>query len=100
MVPDQQFLSELIGGLYDTTLDGAMWPGLLQRLADFIGGSAASIYSKSATTGDVYHQVGTDPRYEQMYFSKYVRLDPSTMGHLLADVGQMVPLKDIMPYGE
>jgi hypothetical protein len=46
MVPDQQFLSELIGGLYDTTLDGAMWPGLLQRLADFIGGSAASIYSK------------------------------------------------------
>jgi DNA-binding CsgD family transcriptional regulator len=100
MVPDQQFLSELIGGLYDTTLDGAMWPGLLQRLADFIGGSAASIYSKSATTGDVYHQVGTDPRYEQMYFSKYVRLDPSTMGHLLADVGQMVSLKDIMPYGE
>jgi DNA-binding CsgD family transcriptional regulator len=100
MVPDPQFLSELIGGLYDTALDGAMWPGLLQRLADFIGGCAASIYSKSATTGDVYHQVGTDPRYEQMYFSKYVRLDPSTMGHLLADVGQMVSLKDIMPYGE
>ena len=100
MVPDQQFLSELIGGLYDTTLDGAMWPGLLQRLADFIGGSAASIYSKSAATGDVFHQIGTDPHYEQMYFSKYVRLDPSTTGHLLADVGQMVSLKDIMPYGE
>ena len=100
MVPDRQFLSELIGGLYDTTLDGAMWPGLLQRLADFIGGCAASIYSKSATTGDVYHQVGTDPRYEQMYFSKYVRLDPSTMGHLLADVEQIVSLSDIMPYGE
>src|SRR5450432_441745 len=100
MVPDPQFLSELIGGLYDTALDGAMWPGLLQRLADFIGGCAASIYSKSATTGDVYHQVGTDPRYEQMYFSKYVRLDPSTMGHLLADVEQIVSLSDIMPYGE
>jgi DNA-binding NarL/FixJ family response regulator len=100
MIPDQQFLSELIGGLYDTALDGAMWPGLLQRLADLIGGSAASIYSKSATTGDVYHQIGTDPRYEQMYFSKYIRLDPSTTGHLLADVGQMVSLSDIMPYGE
>jgi DNA-binding CsgD family transcriptional regulator len=100
MVPDPQFLSELIGGLYDTTLDGAMWPGLLQRLADFIGGSAASIYSKSATTGDVFHQFGTDLCYEQMYFSKYVRLDPSTTGHLLADVGQVVSLSDIMPYGE
>jgi DNA-binding CsgD family transcriptional regulator len=100
MVPDPQFLSELIGGLYDTALDGAMWPGLLQRLADFIGGSAASIYSKSAATGDVFHQIGTDPHYEQMYFSKYVRLDPSTTGHLLADVGQIVSLSDIMPYGE
>jgi DNA-binding CsgD family transcriptional regulator len=102
MVPDQQFLSELIGGLYDTTLDGAMWPGLLRRLADFIGGCAASIYSKSAITGsgDVYHQVGTDPRYEQMYFSKHIRVDPTTTGHLLADVGQMVSLRDIMPWGE
>lgn len=75
---------------------------MLKRSAEFIGGSAASIYSKSSATGvgTVYHQFGVEPYYQHLYFSKYIRLDPTTAGHCLADVGQLISLGDIMPYRE
>jgi DNA-binding CsgD family transcriptional regulator/PAS domain-containing protein len=100
MNPETKVLSELIGTIYDAPLDPSLWPGVLKKLAEFVGGSAASIYCKSTTTGAVYHQFGTDPHYQQLYFSKYVRVDPTTAGHCLADIGQLVSIGDIMPYRE
>jgi hypothetical protein len=87
MIPETTFLSELIGTIYDTALDRTLSPGGLKKLAEFVGGSAASIYSKNSAAGAVYHQFGVEPHYQQLYFTKYVRLDPTTAGHCLAHVG-------------
>jgi len=38
--------------------------------------------------------------YQELYFSKYIRLDPTTAAHCLADVGQLLSIEDIMPYHE
>jgi DNA-binding CsgD family transcriptional regulator len=100
MNPETKVLSELIGTIYDAPLDPTLWPGVLKKLAEFVGGSAASIYCKSSTTGTVFHQFGVDPHYQQLYFSKYVRLDPTTEADCLADIGQLVSTADIMPYRE
>jgi DNA-binding CsgD family transcriptional regulator len=100
MNPETKVLSEPISTIYDAPLDPTLWPGVLKKLAEFVGGSAASIYCKSSTTGAVYHQFGIDPHYQQLYFSKYVRVDPTTPAHCLADVGQLVALADIMPCRE
>jgi hypothetical protein len=100
VIPETSALSDLIGTLYDTALERALWPDVLEKLAEFVGGSAASIYCKNSTTGAVYHQFGVEPHYQQLYFSKYVRLDPTTAAHCLTGIGQLVSTVDFIPYCE
>jgi DNA-binding CsgD family transcriptional regulator len=98
----QEQLSEFIGEIYDAALDSSLWSDVVGKAARFVGGSAAAIYSKSPTAGngDVYYESGTDPYYRQLYFEKYVKLDPSTTSHYFADVEQLISTADYMPYGE
>jgi PAS domain-containing protein len=96
-------LSNLIAGIYDAALDPALWPVALRKASGFVNGSAAALFSKDATskTGVVYYDDGgVDPRYTQLYFEKYVKLDPSTTGHFFAEVEQPYATADIMPYEE
>jgi DNA-binding CsgD family transcriptional regulator len=95
-------LSELISDIYDAALNANGWRDVVGKAAHFVGGSAASIFSKSPTTGhgEVYYTYGTDPHYQQLYFEKYVKLDPSTTGQHFADVGQPIAICDLMPYEE
>jgi len=100
MNPETKVLSELISTIYDAPLDPTLWPDVLKKLAEFVGGSAASIYCKNSDAGTVYHQFGIDPHYQQLYFSKYVRLDPTTPAQCLTKVGQLVSTVDFIPYCE
>jgi hypothetical protein len=83
MIPEMAVFSDLIGTIYDTTLDRALWPEALRKSAEFVVGSAAAIYSKSPTAlnGNLYYESGTDPHYRALYFSKYIKFDPSTTSH-------------------
>jgi DNA-binding CsgD family transcriptional regulator len=101
MAQEEQ-LSELIGEIYDAALDASLWSDVVGKAGRFVGGSAAAIYSKSPTalTGNVYYQSGTDPYYRELYFSKYIKFDPTTTAHYFADVEQPVAVADIMPYQE
>jgi DNA-binding CsgD family transcriptional regulator len=102
MIQETQILADLIGTIYDATLDRSLWSEVLQRSAAFVGGAAASIFSKNPTVlnGNVYYDWGVDPYYVDLYFRKYIKLDPSTTGHYFADVEQPIATADIMPYGE
>ncbi|QDW40250.1 LuxR family transcriptional regulator [Bradyrhizobium sp. KBS0727] len=93
-------LSELVSDIYDAALDPSLWSDVLSRAGRFVGGSAAAIFAKSPTagSGNVYYESGTDPYYRQLYFDKYVKLDPSTTGHYFADVGHPIAIADLMPY--
>jgi hypothetical protein len=100
MTPEFKALSDLIGEIYDTTVDRKLWPVALSRAAGFVGGSAASIFSKSPTSGTVHFAVGIDPYYRQLYFEKYVKLDPSSSGQYFAEIGHPMSTADFMPYHE
>ncbi len=96
-------LSALIGDIYDAALDPAPWPEALAKSAQFVGGLAAALFSKDAASksgGVAYDCGGIDPYYRQLYFEKYIKLDPLTIGHFFAEVGQLVAVADIMPYDE
>jgi DNA-binding CsgD family transcriptional regulator len=95
-------LSELISEIYDAALDASLWSDVVGKAARFAGGSAAAIFSKSpiAGSGDVYYESGIDPYYRDLYFEKYLKLDPATTGHYFADIGQPIAVEDLMPYGE
>jgi DNA-binding CsgD family transcriptional regulator len=95
-------LSALIGDIYDAALDPTLWVGVLAKSAAFVGGPAASLYSRDVakrTAGEIY-QCGLDPRYVQLYRQKYIKLDPTTLGYFIADIEHPVCAADVMSYDE
>jgi DNA-binding CsgD family transcriptional regulator/PAS domain-containing protein len=99
---DNQTLSDLIGDIYDATLDQLLWPNVLEKAAQFVGGVGAALFSKDAAAQleDVHYDVGIDQYYRQLYFDKYVTLDPATTGQLFAEVEEPFATADLMPYEE
>jgi DNA-binding CsgD family transcriptional regulator len=95
-------LSALIGDIYDSALDSSLWPGTLENTARFVGGPAASVFSKDATrkSAQIFYQYGIDPSYEQLYVDKYVKLDPSTTSQFFANVGDIISTENFMAYDE
>ena len=95
--------SSLIGDIYDAAMDPALWRNALSKVAAFVGGPAAGLYTKDASTrtgGVYYDDGGIDPYYVQLYFEKYIKLDPSTSAHFFAEIGEPMATEDVMPYDE
>ena len=102
MMREPERLSALVGDIYDAALDPALWVGILANTAAFVGGAAASLYSKDVavrTAADVY-QYGLGSRYVELYREKYIKFDPTTLGYFIADIEQPVSTADVMPYDE
>lgn len=100
---DPEQISALIGDIYDAALDPALWRGVLGAAARFVGGSAAALYWKDAaarSAGVYYDDGGIDPYYRQLYFDKYIKLDPATSGHFFAELEQPVATNDLIRYEE
>ena len=74
-------VSSLIADIYDAAVDPALWADVLGKAGDFVGGSAAVLYSKDATrkSANIYYDDGRiDPHYKQLYLDQYVKLDPTS----------------------
>jgi hypothetical protein len=72
---------------------------VLQNTRDYLSGSAAAVFSKDTGAKNLnvyYHCGGVDPQYQQLYLNKYVRYDPSTSAHLLAEIGKPICTADVM----
>ena len=95
-------LSTAIGDIYDATIDRSLWVSVLGKCAQFLVGSAEALFSKDAAskTGNAVHYYGIDPYFERLYFEKISKLDPLTVGHYFAEIGEPVSVADIMPYEE
>ena len=65
--------------------------------------SQRQLYAKDATrkSGNIFYDDGSiDPHYVQLYFDKYVKLDPATTGHFFAEIDQPMATEDLLPYEE
>jgi DNA-binding CsgD family transcriptional regulator len=96
-------VSSLIGDIYDAAMDPSLWMGTLGRISDFVGGHAAGLYTKDASTrtGGIYYDDGRiEQRYVRLYFDKYIKLDPSTTAHFIAEIGEPVATEDVIAYDE
>jgi DNA-binding CsgD family transcriptional regulator len=99
---DPQQLSDLIGEVYDTVLDQSLWQGAIERATHFVRGTGAALFSKNAVNqdGSAQYVTGIDPHYAQLYFDKYLTLDPTTGGHFLAEIERPFAVADLMPLPE
>ncbi len=98
----EQVLS-LVGDIYDAALDPALWADVLGHARDFIGGSAAVLYSKDTTrrSANIWYDDGAiDPHYKQLYLDEYVKCDPSTTAEVFATIEEPLGTADLIPYDE
>jgi len=102
-VDNDERLSALIGDIYDAAIDPSLWPVALVGIREHLGGCAAAIYAKDAgnRTGNLYYDDGgLDPKFVQLYFDRYVKLDPATTRHYFAEIDEPTATDDIIPYEE
>jgi DNA-binding CsgD family transcriptional regulator len=99
---DAEQLSDLIAKIYDAALDASLWSEVVGYAGRFVGSSVASIFSKNPVDGSgQYHwETGIDPYYRDLYFLRYGKLNPFTMGQLLAEVGEPIAAAELVPYSE
>jgi DNA-binding CsgD family transcriptional regulator/PAS domain-containing protein len=99
---ESERLSTLIGTIYDAALDPTLWVEALDGTKEFVGGQAAGLGWKDAVAkrGDVHYYTGIDPYYRQLYFDKYIKLDPCTTGQFFAEIGEPVATEDVIAYDE
>jgi DNA-binding CsgD family transcriptional regulator len=99
---EDERLSELIGRIYDAALDSTLWVDVLGKTKNFIGGQAAALAWKDAVAkrGGLYYDDGISPYYRQLYFDKYIKLDPCTTGQFFAEIGDAIATADVIPYEE
>jgi DNA-binding CsgD family transcriptional regulator len=96
-------LLDLIGGVYDTVLDRTLWPDVLRKASLFIRGAASAVFWNDAANqqGDIYFEDGgIPPHYRELYFSKYVKLNPTTTTRFFAQAEEPIATADLMPYDE
>jgi DNA-binding CsgD family transcriptional regulator len=100
-INDEEF-SNLVGDIYDAALDPSLWVPVLEKCVSFVGGCGAALFFKNAAAhgGDTYFDTGITPYFRKLYFDQYVMLDPSTTGHLSAEIEQPVAITDFIPYDE
>ena len=96
-------VSSLIRDIYDAALDPALWGDVLGKAGDFVGGSAAVLYSKDMTrkSANIYYDDGgIDPHYKQLYLDQYVKFDPTSTAEFFVEIEQPTATGDLIPYNE
>jgi DNA-binding CsgD family transcriptional regulator/PAS domain-containing protein len=100
---ESEQLSSLIADIYDTVLDRALWPRALRKATAFVQGEASAIFWKDASDhkGDVFFDDGgISQHYRELYFEKYIALNPTTTPRFFARPEEPAATGDLVPYDE
>jgi len=84
-------------------LDPALWVDVLGKIRAFIGGWAIALSWKDAVAkrgGSYFEEGGQDPHYRQLYFEKYIKLDPFTTTQFVVEIEEPKSFLEVMPHAE
>jgi len=95
-------LSHLIGDIYDAAIDPALWPSVQQKTCEFVRAHASTLYWQNSVrkTGNSYAQTGIQPGYRELYFEKFIRINPLNPGILVSGIEEVRSVVDVMPHEE
>jgi DNA-binding CsgD family transcriptional regulator/PAS domain-containing protein len=96
-------LSAVIGDIYDAALDPTLWVDVLRKTRAFIGGWAIALSWKDAVAkrgGSFFEEGNQDPRYRDLYFEKYIKLDPFTMTQFVVEVEEPKSFLEVLSHDE
>lgn len=99
-IRDDVELSALIGDIYDTTMDPALWPCALRKIGDFTGGMAICLHTWDASDRRWYACGRTDPDYDRLFLDKYHKINPLGGRFNAVEVGRLAGIGDVMNLDE
>lgn len=102
MGSDDEQLSDLIGSIYDSALDAAVWPSLLQRVAEYMDSKAAVFRVSDVVSDQVYtgYTHGHEDYYLNSYREHYIHSDPYRPALKAYPAGVFYPGQHAFPYSE
>jgi DNA-binding CsgD family transcriptional regulator len=94
-------LSQVIGDIYDASLDPALWPTAIESICRYVGADSAGLHSQDAITRvtDVLFWWGRDssaPQYFKAYREQYGRINPIFPGVIFFDLEEPVAVPDVI----
>src|SRR5258708_6824308 len=94
-------LLSVVGYIYDTTFDQALWNNTLERIVEHVGadhGARSCALLSMGATGEIRlgYKVGITPHFAQSYIDHYGRFDP-THAIRLSEVGHIHSVEDWKP---
>jgi DNA-binding CsgD family transcriptional regulator/PAS domain-containing protein len=102
MMDETTQVSTLIGDIYDAALDPGLWPNVLEGIARCVPGAFVNLFSQDATrkAAQAFYTYGIEQEFLDLYFQKYIHLNPMFPAMLFFDVGRILTDEDIMPKSE
>lgn len=97
---DTEAALDLVGEIYDAALDPGLWPEILDRITDFVGGDATALVSHDIASRATrfYYIRGDNPEYTKSYRETYVRINPILPAILSMEVGDIWSVQSFLPW--
>jgi len=94
--------SNLVGDIYDASLDPALWPPVFKQVCQFLHCSSAHLFAQDSVrkTANRYFTWGDDPSFTQLYIDKYAKINPMFPGAIFFNVEEVHQLIEIIPREE
>ncbi len=92
-------LPDLIGDIYDASLEPALWTSVLASIMDFVGSRSCALVLKDPVSklGDIKYHVGVAPHFVQVYADEYAALDPLAT---IPRVGQVMNIPELVRFSD
>jgi hypothetical protein len=91
---DTEPLLGLLAAIYDAALDSSLWPSVLEKSANFVGGTASALFLKDVA------QHSQQDVFIKSYYDTYIHLDPFSIGLFLIDVEEVISVQHLISVTE
>lgn len=94
-------LSQVIGDIYDASLDPGLWPSAIESICGYVGAASASLHSQDAISRATavlfwWGRESSAPHYFDLYLQKYGKINPIFPGVFFFDVEMPVAVPDVL----
>jgi DNA-binding CsgD family transcriptional regulator/PAS domain-containing protein len=95
-------LSTVIAEIYDAAVEPALWQQALASICGFVGGHSGVIYWHDAArqSAQALHAFNADPKYTQLYYEKYLPMNPVFPAATFMAEGVVHSTTDFLPEDE
>jgi hypothetical protein len=94
-------LSQVIGDVYDASLDPGLWPSAIESICGYVGAASASLHSQDSISRAIdalfwWGRESSAPHYFDLYLQKYGKINPIFPGVVFFDVEMPVAVPDVL----